>query len=130
MIITFIELIRTKTCIVKQIFLLYHVKFKCSNFLATKHYKTRNNNSLGLAQQLRPRHNHTYNFWAIGKLVLAFLQLYSYLSGNSLGAICLFINSTRVFQSFPVTNFTGFLQPDDGPFSTGRKYLKGGSVMY
>ena len=51
-----------------QNFLLYHVKYKFSKFLAKKHHQTRNNNTLGLAQQLRPRDN----FWAIGTLVLAF----------------------------------------------------------
>ena len=116
-----------------QNFLLYHVKYKCNKFLA-KNIARRETTTLwdwhNKYFTRRPRDNHTYNFWAIGKLVMVFLQLYSYLSGNSLGWFCLFINSTWAFQSFHFRNFTGILQPNDGPFSTGRKCLKGGKVMY
>ena len=31
-----------------------------------KNTTRRNEKALGLAQQLRPRDNHSYNFWAVG----------------------------------------------------------------
>ena len=70
------------------------------------------------------------NFGPLANLCWLFFNLSIYLSGNLLGSFCLSINSTWTFQSFPFTNFTGFLQPDDGSFSTDRKRLKGGSVKY
>ena len=104
-----------------QKFLLYHVKYKCSKFLAKKHHKTRNNNSLGLAQQLRLRDN----FWAIGTLVLAFHQLFYLLIWEFIG-FNLSLHQLNLGVSDISANIdTGFLQPDDVPFSTGRKCFEG-----
>ena len=111
-----------------QNFLLYHVKYKCIKFLAKKHNKTRNNNSLGLAQQLRPRNNHTYNFWAIGTLVLAFLI---YLLICEFIGFILSLHQLNLGVSDISTNTdTEFLQQHDGLFQQAGSVLKGGSVMY
>ena len=109
-----------------QNFLLYHVKYNCSKFLAKKHHQTRNNHTLGLAPQLRSHDN----FWAIGKLVLAFLQLFYLLIWEFIGFI-LSLNQLNLGVSDISTNIdTGFPEQHDGLFQQAGSVLKGGSVMY
>ena len=95
-------------------------------FLAIKHHNTRNKNSLGLAQQTRSRDN----FWAIGTLVLTFLQLFYLLIWEFFGFIQFFHQLNLGVSDISTNIHTGFTQQHDGFFQPAGSVLKGGSVMY